>query len=513
MELLAKIRRWHLRDKVPIREIARRTSLSKNTIKKYLRNETLEPVYPARSVTSRKIDPYTSQLAVWLKADAGKPRKERRDARALYEALKLQGFAGDYSRVTAFIRTWREDQGKARRDVYVPLAFAAGEAMQFDWSVETAELGGQVVRLKVAQAKLCHSRLTLRVAYFSEAHEMLFDAHWRAFEFFGGIPRRAIYDNMRTAVDAVGKGKERTVNPRFSTMMGHYLLEPEFCNRAAGWEKGRVEKAVQDGRRKLFVPRPCFEDLAQLNAWLRQRCRELAEEMRHPEVPGQTVAEVFAQEQPHLLALGTPFDAFIEHPLRVSPTSLVTFERNRYSVHAAYANRVVSLRAYADTLKVVAEGHTIAEHARAFGRGQTFYDWRHYVPVLQRKPGALRNGAPFADLPAPLLRMQELLLRRPGGDREMADILGCVPRYGLDDVLVAVELALEGKNPSREHVLNVLARLKEPKPPEQVDAPQDLALSEEPKADVSRYDTLRMVMPLAPLLPALQVLAEVRHAA
>ena len=231
MELLAKIRRWHLRDKVPIREIARRTSLSKNTIKKYLRNETLEPAYPARSVTSRKIDPYTSQLAVWLKADAGKPRKERRDARALYEALKLQGFAGDYSRVTAFIRTWREDQGKARRDVYVPLAFAAGEAMQFDWSVETAELGGQVVRLKVAQAKLCHSRLTLRVAYFSE------------------------------------------------------------------------------------------------------------------------------------------------------------------------------------------------------------------------------------------------------------------------------------------HVLNVLARLKEPKPPEQVDAPQDLALSEEPKADVSRYDTLRMVMPLAPLLPALQVLAEVRHAA
>jgi hypothetical protein len=109
--------------------------------------------------------------------------------------------------------------------------------------------------------------------------------------------------------------------------------------------------------------------------------------------------------------------------------------------------------------------------------------------------------------------MQALLLRRPGGDREMTDILGCVPKYGLDDVLVAVELALEGKNPSREHVFNVLARLKEPKPPGQIEAPQDLALQEEPKADVSRYDALRVVLPLTPLLPAIQVLTEVRHAA
>src|SRR5690606_16390705 len=122
------------------------------------------------------------------------------------------------------------------KDVYVPLSFAPGEAMQFDWSVETAEIGGAVVKLKVAQITLCHSRMALRVAYFSEAHEMLFDAHWRAFKFFGGVPARAIYDNMKTAVDSVGKGNLRDVNPRFSAMMGHYLLEPDFCNRAARWE-------------------------------------------------------------------------------------------------------------------------------------------------------------------------------------------------------------------------------------------------------------------------------------
>jgi hypothetical protein len=209
------------------------------------------------------------------------------------------------------------------------------------------------------------------------------------------------------------------------------------------------------------------------------------------------------------MPLGEPFDGFIESPVRVSPTCLVHFERNRYSVHSAQANRVVSLRAYADRIKVVAEGEVVAEHVRVFGRGQTLYDWRHYLPVLERKPGALRNGAPFADLPAPLQRLQAVLLRRPGGDREMTDILGCVPTHGLDDVLAVVELALEGRNPSREHVFNLLARLKEPAAPEGVATPDGLTLREEPVANVARYDALRVILPL---LPALPILLEVRHA-
>lgn len=212
MDLLAKIRRWHLREKMPIREVARRTGLSKNTVKKYLRDETIEPVYPERE-ESRKVDAYAQTLSGWLKADAARPKRERRTARALHTALVGVGFTGDYSRVTEFIRTWKADQGTIRKNVFIPMSYAPGEAMQFDWSVETAEIGGDVVRLKVAQIKLCHSRMALRVAYFSEAHEMLFDAHWRGFKFFGGIPSRAIYDNMKTAVDKVGKGKLRDLIP------------------------------------------------------------------------------------------------------------------------------------------------------------------------------------------------------------------------------------------------------------------------------------------------------------
>lgn len=513
MDLLAKIRRWHFREKVRIREIARRTGLSKNTVKKYLRDEVVEPVYPDRVNTS-KLDPYRDQLVAWLKAEPRKPRRERQTLRAMHKTLKGLGYGGDYSRLTEFVRRWRHEQGQVRKDVYVPLTFAPGEAMQFDWSTEYADLGGTTVKLKVAQATLCYSRMALRVAYYSEAHEMLFDAHWRALSFFGGIPSRAIYDNMKTAVTGKGIGKVRIVNPRFTAMMSHYLLDPDFCNLAAGWEKGRVEKKVQDGRKKLFVPRPSFPNLEALNAWLKEQCLVLAEETRHREFPDRTVAQVYAEEKARLMPLPPAFDGFIEHPVRVSPTCLVTFERNRYSVHAAHANRWASLRAYADRIVVVSDGEVVAEHARCFDRSNTAFDWRHYLPVLARKPGALRNGAPFEELPAPLLHLQHLLMRRLGGDREMADILAQVPVHGLEAVLVAVELALEARNVSREHVFNLLGRLKGPAAPEAVTTPQALSLTEEPQANVSRYDTLRVVVPLTSLLPvAIQAVMEVRHAA
>ena len=101
---------------------------------------------------------------------------------------------------------------------------------------------------------------------------MLFDAHWHGFRVFGGVPGRGIYDNMRTAVDRVGRGKERQVNIRFLAMTNHYVFEPEFCNPAAGWEKGQVEKNVRDSRHQMLQGMPDFPDLAALNAWLEQRC-------------------------------------------------------------------------------------------------------------------------------------------------------------------------------------------------------------------------------------------------
>jgi transposase len=496
---LSVIRRWALREQLSIREIARRTGLSRNTIRRYLRDGAAEPQYPKRSSPS-KLDPFKEKLASWLKRESTKSRKQRRTLKQMHADLVALGFDGSYNRVAAFARAWAAHQHEVEqttgRGTFVPLVFSPGEAFQFDWSEDWALIAGERTKLQVAHFKLSHSRAFLLRAYLLQTHEMLFDAHNHAFEVLGGVPRRGIYDNMKTAVDKVRRGKERDINARFQAMVSHYLFEAEFCNPASGWEKGQVEKNVRDARHRLWQPVPSFPSLEALNDWLALRCQALWTEINHGKLPG-SVADVWAQERAHLMPMPRPFDGFVEHTKRITPTCLLHFERNRYSVPASYANRPMSLRVYAHRLVIAAEGQMVCEHPRIItrshqDRGQTVYDWRHYLAVLQRKPGALRNGAPFAELPEGFKRLQAALLKQPGGDREMVEVLALVLLHDELDVLTAVELALEAGVPTKTHVLNVLHRLLDGTPQASlVTAPQALRLGSEPQANVQRYDKLR----------------------
>jgi transposase len=331
MAFLSNIRRWALREHLSIREIARRTKLTRNTIRKYLRSGAVEPEFRI-SERPRKLDPYAAKLSGWLKTEAGKSRTQRRTAKQLHEDLVKLGYTGSYGRVAAFAQDWHADrhteQQTTGRGTFVPLVFQPGEAFQFDWSEDCATLGGERTKLQVAHIKLSHSRAILVRAYLLQTHEMLFDAHWHGFRVFGGVPERGIYDNMETAVDRVGRGKERQVNARFLAMTSHHVFEPEFCNPAAGWEKGQVEKNVRDSRHRLWQPMPNFPDLAALNTWLEQRCRELWHDIPHGTLPG-SVADVWAEERAALMPLPPAFDGFVEQSKRVSPTCLISFERNR----------------------------------------------------------------------------------------------------------------------------------------------------------------------------------------
>jgi len=500
MDLLSVIRRWHFRDKLPIREIERRTGLSRNTIRKYLRSGTVEPKFKVPDRPS-KLDPFAQKLSGWLRIEAGKSRKQRRTVKQMHADLVELGFDGSYNRVAAFARKWKTErqyeQQTSGRGTFVPLVFAPGEAFQFDWSEDWAVIAGERVKLQAAHTKLSHSKAFIVRAYPLQTHEMLFDALTQAFRVLGGVPRRGIFDNMKTAVDRIGSGKIRQVNARFAAMASHYLFETEFCNPASGWEKGQVEKNVQDARRRLWQKMPAFPDLDALNAWLEERCIEQWSEVAHGYLPG-SIADVHAAEIASLMELGRPFDGFVEHTKRVSPTCLIHFERNRYSVPASFANRPVSLRIYPERIVIAAEGQVLCEHERIISRshhlpGRTVYDWRHYLAVIQRKPGALRNGAPFTEMPDGFRQLQTYLLRRPGGDREMVEILSLVLHHDEQAVLCAVELALEAGVPTKTHILNLLHRLLDGKPTSiaAIDAPQALALNREPKANVARYDALR----------------------
>lgn len=400
-----------------------------------------------------------------------------------------------------FARDWKaarqREQQTSGRGTFVPLVFAPGEAFQFDWSEDWAIIAGERTKLQVAHVKLSYSRAFTLRAYLLQTHEMLFDAHNHAFRVLGGVPRRGIYDNMKTAVDKIGQGKKRQVNIRFSTMVSHFLFEAEFCNPASGWEKGQIEKNVQDARHRLWQPLPNFPSLDALNDWLETRCRELWSQTGHGSQPG-SIADVWGEEIRHLMAVPRPFDGFVEHAKRVSPTCLVHLERNRYSVPASFANRPVSLRVYTDRIVIVAEGQAICEHPRVFVRShdrqsRTVYDWRHYLAVVQRKPGALRNGAPFAEMPPAFRSLQQYLLKRPGGDHEMVEILSLVLQHEEQVVLTAVKLALKTGVPTKTHIINLLHRLIDGTPVTvpSIEAPPALALTTEPQANVERYDALR----------------------
>ena len=491
MEILGKIRRMYLRDKLSLHEITKQTGLARNTIRTWLRKaEKAAPPKYRRSMKVGKLAEFHRALEQALKADSHRAKQNRRTAKDLFSQIKADGYVGGYSAVTDFIRKWRGSDSKVPR-AFVPLKFELGEAFQFDWSEEGLVIGGIYRRMQVSHLKLCASRAFWVVAYPSQGHEMLFDAHTRSFAALGGIPRRGIYDNMKTAVDKVNKGKGRVVNARFAVMCAHYLFDPDFCNVASGWEKGVVEKNVQDSRRRIWLDaqNKQFGSFTELNVWLAERCRSLWTELRHPEHKEFSVAEMLELEQAEMMPMTTPFDGYVEKSARVSSTCLVSVHRNRYSVPCEYAGQRVSTRLYPNRVSVAAADAVVASHDRLTERGQICYDWQHYIPLIERKPGALRNGAPFADLPAPLKQLKLGLMRHPGGDRVMAQVLAAVPAAGLEAVLVAVELVIESGVLSAEHVLNVLARLNASPTPACVET--SLQLNEAPLANTSRYDSLR----------------------
>lgn len=406
VDLLSVIRRWHGRDELPIREITRRTGLSRNTVKKYLATGDVSPQYPARKSVS-KLAPYAETLASWLAREASRGRKRRRNLKQLHRDLVALGFDGSYGRIAAFARDWRQREreraNRASRGTFVPLIFAPGEAFQFDWSEDWIRIGGKSTKLQMAHFKLCHSRAFFLRAYPLQTHEMLFDAHNHAFRVLGGVSERGIYDNMKTAVDKVGRGKQRQVNARFRAMVSHFLYEAEFCNPGAGWEKGQVEKNVRDARHRLLQDAPAFVDLAALNDWLEQRCQALWAEIAHPELADRSIAEVLEDERRALMAMPPP----------------------------------------------------------------------------------------FAELPNSFKRLRSVLMKRDGGDREMADILALVLHHDERLVEQAVREAIASGIVSKTHILNRLSRLLDTPPPAALEPPPALNLQDEPVANTERYEHLR----------------------
>ncbi|HEX2972590.1 MAG TPA: IS21 family transposase [Tepidisphaeraceae bacterium] len=493
VDTIARIRREHFVRGKSIKEIVRELHVSRNTVRKVLRTGATAFSYEREVQPLPRIGPWREALDGLLAGNEGKPARERLTLIRIFEELRSRGYEGSYDALRRYAKGWRQAQAAVTAAAYVPLSFAPGEAYQFDWSHEVVLINGTTVTVRVAHVRLCHSRMLFVRAYPRETQEMVFDAHDRAFAFFKGCCTRGIYDNMKTAVDAIFVGKERAYNRRFLQMCSHYLVDPVACTPASGWEKGQVENQVGLVRERFFTPRLRVRSYDELNAWLLDQCIAYAKGHPHPERREETIWQAFEAERPALVSYAGRFDGFHAVPASVSKTCLVRFDNNRYSVCASAVGRPVEVRAYAERIELRQDGRPVGSHPRCFGRDQTIFDPWHYVPVLARKPGALRNGAPFKDwvLPTSLDRVRRKLAGATDGDRQMVDILTSVLSDGLPAVDAACAEALGQGVHSADVILNILARRREPAAPITIVTPDALRLRHAPSADCSRYDLLR----------------------
>ena len=277
VETILKIRRLaHVQGK-SIKAICRELGISRKVVRKVLRTDETEFKYERTRQPQPKLGPWRDQLDGMLLANEAKSSRERLTLIRIFEDLRDLGYEGGYDTVRRYARTWAKERGSVTAQAYVPLYYAPGEAYQFDWSHEIVVLNGVTTTVKVAHIRLCHSRMMYVRAYPRETQEMVFDAHDRAFAFFGGACTRGIYDNMKTAVETVFVGKERQYNRRFLQMCSHYLIEPVACTPASGWEKGQVENQVGLVRERFFTPRLRFRTYDELNAWLLDRFPQVGE--------------------------------------------------------------------------------------------------------------------------------------------------------------------------------------------------------------------------------------------
>jgi transposase len=248
MEMIGRIRRMHARGKQSEREISRATGLSRNTVAKWLHEAVEGPPKYGRVRRAAKLTAYHEVLKQALEADAHRLKRERRTARALHAEGKAMGYAGGYTRVTDFIRAWRQGEGQGvLTRAFVPLAFELGEAFQFDWSEEGLVVGGIYYRMQVSHMKLCASRAFWLVAYPSQGHEMLFDAHTRSFAALGGVARRGIYDlhvdGGRQGLQGQGPHRQRALRRDVRALP----VRPRLLQRGVGLGEGagREERAGQ----------------------------------------------------------------------------------------------------------------------------------------------------------------------------------------------------------------------------------------------------------------------------
>jgi transposase len=496
---IEQIRRAYYVEGQSMRQIEREQHHSYHTIKKALASAEAGSYTLKEAREAPVLGAYKARIKELLEQNNQLPRKQRLTGHRIYELVQKEGYQGSESGVLVYV--WQLRQSQRSVKVYLPLEFEPGQDGQVDWGEAEVILSGQQVTVQLFVLRLCYSRKIFVMAFPSQKQECFLAGHVAAFDFFGGLPQRLSYDNLKTAVKKIVLGQPRQEQEKFIVFRSHYLFESHYCTPGAGNEKGRVEDGVGYARRNFLTPLLKADTYDDLNEQLRQAC--LRDDQRRVDRQPQTIGEAWQKERSHLRALpSVAFDCCREVTARLNGYSQVEVETNRYSVPTDRAAATLRVKLYPFEVKIYRpdEKAALAVHPRCYGQQQDILEPLHYLPLLAQRPGALNHAKPIRQWRATWPAVYEQLLaelqrRQPEGQgvRQFIRVLHLHRHHPAEVVEQAVSRALEYHCPHADGVELCLRQLLQPEP-----VPLSLDLSQHPKlqqvgqqpVSLSRYNQL-----------------------
>jgi transposase len=492
MEKWVEIRRHVLTGEISKRAACQKYGLQWRTLQRVLEHEAPAGYQRKEPRQKPKLERFLPIIHEILQQDQKAPKKQRHTAQRIF--TRLQGehhYDGGLTIVKDAVRAWKQRGA----EVFVPLTHRPGEA-QVDFGEAQVKLRGEQVKVAMFVMTLPYSDAIFCQVFPKECTEAFQEGHKRAFEFFGGVPRRISYDNSKIAVAKITGGRGREVTREFLRLESHYLFEHHFCLVRRPNEKGHVENLVGYGRRNYLVPVPETDSLEGLNAQLQEQCRkDMSRKLRGKPA---TKAELLAEEKTWFLSIPCQeFEARRVKPVKANSLSLVRFECNDYSVPTQYAHHDVTAIGGIEEVRLVVGHRLVARHPRHWGKEHTEFDPIHYLALLERKPGALDYAKPLENWRLPdcfgvLRRRQEAELEKHG-TREFIKVLRLLEHATLPELSGAVEYALSiGANSADAVRLILQSRQEQPVNLFCLDGRPHLKGVHIPLPNLHAYQTLRV---------------------
>jgi transposase len=447
-------------------EVSRLTGYDRKTISKWHKSKSF-PEYTREKNSSPVKDNIIDHIKNWIEEDIaliekGKRKKIRSD-RKMHRDLMGMGIRCSERSVNRYSAEYRP------KEVFIEQEYNPGEDMQVDWGEIYLDFeADKRIKVYIFVATLPYSNSKYVRAYLKCDSQSFFDGHIRAFEFFGGIPKRIRYDNLSSAVKKVLKGSNRLEQDRMIYFKNFFGFETNYCNVAKGNEKGSVENAVGYAKRMYLSDNKTFKDTARLNKYLFSNCRSDLNNAHYRK--GRTIKELLSDEIPCFKPIPDceKFDNSLKLACKVRNTLTVQYDGVRYSVPSKYSGMNVTLVVDMDYVSVYKYDKLIARHYRLYKHfGKEVYDFRHYLPALIKKPGALPNAKCIARSYFPVIfnkYLDGLNSRTEYGNREMVKILMLHKDYKLKDIFFSMEWCYEHRSFSFDAVNMTLKELHNKRP-------------------------------------------------